>query len=145
MLSPEIRQQTTVGQRDRCAPFSARARQAQASLVKSIILGAFVILPAYPAAAQIPPAQAQTRMNVAIETANAARVVLFSDLHYLSKGTPGPAPGADELEALASLHKRIDKNPTFQTVLKAAGLTTDDVVAVSMSQVGVLSLFIDDL
>ena len=57
----------------------------------------------------------------------------------------GPAPGADELEALASLHKRIDKNPIFQTVLKAAGLTTDDVVAVSMSQGGVLSLFIDDL
>ncbi|WP_338723110.1 hypothetical protein [Devosia sp. XK-2] len=82
---------------------------------------------------------------MAIATANAARVVRFSDLHYLSKGAPGPVPSADELEALASLHRQIDKNPTFQTVLKAAGLTTDDVVAVSMSQGGVLSLFIDDL
>ena len=84
-------------------------------------------------------------MNVAIETANAARIVRFSDLHYMTKGTPGPVPGADELEALASLYRRIDKNPTCQTMLKAEGLTKEDVVAVSMSQGGVLSLFIDDL
>lgn len=79
------------------------------------------------------------------ESRGPPRIVLLSALQYLTKDSEADLPAKAEAEALADLRREIAENELYQTVLKAAGLTADDVIAISSDESGIPVLFVDDL
>jgi hypothetical protein len=79
-----------------------------------------------------------------VEAATVARVVLYSEIMYLTKGTLEAATSQQELD-LAALRTEISAHTVAQDALAAAGLGTQDVVAMMVTPGGVLVLYVDDL
>ncbi|MNL84236.1 hypothetical protein D3C87_2121430 [compost metagenome] len=64
---------------------------------------------------------------------------------YLTKGTIEAAASVQQQDDLVSLRAKISANTLAQDALAAAGLSTQDVVAATLSTDGVLLLYVDDL
>jgi len=98
-------------------------------------------------AAVVPPAIGQDNQRIerqAVEGSKVARIVFYSQIMYLTKGTLGAATSLQEQE-LAALRTEILVHPAAQDALVAAGLSTQDVVATMVTPDGVLVLYVDDL
>lgn len=98
-------------------------------------------------AAVVSPAVGQDNRAIerqTVEAATAARVVLYSQIMYLTKGTLEAATSRQKQD-LAALRTEISVDPAAQEALVAAGLTTQDVVATTVAPDGILVLYVDDL
>lgn len=72
-----------------------------------------------------------------VEGAKVARVVLYSEIMYLAKGTL-EGPGSQHQEELAALRTELSVHPAAQDALSAAGLSSQDVVATTVAPGGIL-------
>ena len=98
-----------------------------------------------PIAAQETGVPQITSQYEALEAASTARVVPYSKLLYLTKGTEERALSLAQEGDLADLRLRVSKSLAAQAALDAVGLTAQDVVAIASGQNGVLLLYVDDL
>jgi hypothetical protein len=119
----------------------AKMKQFTFTVLSAIMVSGFLT----PIAAQETGVPQSTSQYEKLEAASTARVVPYSKLLYLTKGTEERALSLAQEGDLADLRLRVSKSQAAQAALLAAGLTEQDVVAVASGQNGVLLLYVDDL